>query len=106
MAKKTDKHIGDELSDTNGAFAASIALGRNRLIVLEIPLAKEPPVELTEAEGEIASMLLLGATNQEIADRRGTSVNTVHNQVASIFAKVDVNSRAELARKMGPTKDT
>lgn len=74
-------------------------------MLIEIPIAGQSPVPLTDAEEEIAVMLLLGLTNQVIADRRGTSVNTVQNQVASIFDKVGVHSRAELARAMMPGRE-
>lgn len=72
---------------------------------IEIPIAGQSPVPLTDAEQEITLLLLLGVTNQEIADRRGTSVNTVQNQVASIYEKVGVHSRAELSRAMIPSDD-
>jgi DNA-binding CsgD family transcriptional regulator len=52
---------------------------------------------LTRAELEVASALLDGGTNQQIAAARGSSVRTVANQVASIFRKLGVGSRGELA---------
>ena len=98
------KFIGDEPSTTNGPFSASIRLGGHNLMLVEIPVAGQPPVPLTQAEHEVAVLVLLGLTNQEIADVRDTSVNTVKNQVASVFGKVEVNSRAELARVMTPAE--
>jgi DNA-binding NarL/FixJ family response regulator len=43
------------------------------------------------------SLLLCGATNQLIAERRSTSRHTTANQVQSIFRKFGVRSRIELA---------
>ena len=51
---------------------------------------------LTDAEREIVTALLDHQSNAEIARRRGTSVRTVANQVASIFRKLGVKSRGEL----------
>ena len=55
---------------------------------------------LTPAEQAIALMLLQGATNHEIAKRRGSSYNTIANQIASIYDKLSVKNRAELASRL------
>jgi DNA-binding CsgD family transcriptional regulator len=52
---------------------------------------------LTVAESEVLLRLLDGCTNDEIATQRGVSMRTVANQVASIFRKLGVSSRSELA---------
>jgi DNA-binding CsgD family transcriptional regulator len=39
-------------------------------------------------------------SNSEIGRRRGTSGRTVANQMATIFRKLGVSSRAELARNL------
>lgn len=54
---------------------------------------------LTEAEKAIFSALLSGQTNQQIADSRGRALRTVANQVAAVFQKLGVGSRAELVTK-------
>ena len=51
---------------------------------------------LTRAELAVATALIEGASNREIAAARGSSVRTVANQVASIFRKLGVRSRGEL----------
>jgi DNA-binding CsgD family transcriptional regulator len=69
-----------------------------QLLLLRIPLRRERwPSSFTPAERSVAGMIVLGAPNAEIARRRGTSQRTVTNQVASIFRKARVSSRAELA---------
>ncbi len=55
---------------------------------------------LTESEREVAVALLLGGTAREIAARRGVSERTVANQAQSIYRKLRVGSRAELAAKL------
>ncbi len=51
---------------------------------------------LTPAEREVATLVISGRSNAEIARRRGTASNTVANQVGSIFRKLGIQSRAEL----------
>jgi DNA-binding CsgD family transcriptional regulator len=53
--------------------------------------------ELSSREREVAHLVGRGLHNQEIAAVCGTSVHTVRNQLASIFRKLDVTTRAELA---------
>ena len=67
-------------------------------ILLSYPVARpEAWHHLGEAERTVAEALLEGWSNARIAQERGVSVRTVANQVASIFRKLGVRSRAELA---------
>lgn len=60
-----------------------------------------PRVEgLTAAEGEVLALLLDGYDTATIGGARGTSPRTTANQVASIYRKLAVGSRAELAAKL------
>jgi DNA-binding CsgD family transcriptional regulator len=52
---------------------------------------------LTSAEFEVAWRAATCQSRKEIAEARGTSKNTVTNQLASAFAKLGVSSRGELA---------
>ncbi len=68
------------------------------LLVYEVPAeAQFPP--LTAAEHAVLSSILDGLTNAQIAARRGTSPRTVANQVATLFRKLGVRSRSELAAR-------
>jgi DNA-binding NarL/FixJ family response regulator len=62
-------------------------------------LISRPPqwALLTDAEAEVVRLALAGLGNAEIARRRGTCERTVANQLASIFRKLGVASRSELA---------
>lgn len=51
---------------------------------------------LTSSEDHALSSLMRGMSNDAIARKRGTSLRTVANQVASIFRKLQVHSRREL----------
>jgi DNA-binding NarL/FixJ family response regulator len=55
---------------------------------------------LSRAEREVVELLLSGASNAQIARQRGTSARTVANQAASIFRKLGVGSRMELAHRL------
>ena len=73
-----------------------------RLVVASSP--SDPPesalLALTAAEKAVARALLGGASYREIARARDTSERTVANQVQSIYTKLAVSSRAELAAKL------
>lgn len=64
------------------------------------PLEQVKVEGLTSAEQEVLALVLDGYDNGSIAERRGTSARTTANQIASIFRKVGVASRAELAAEI------
>ena len=59
---------------------------------------EEPPAlrSLTSAERAIAVLAGSGLAARQIAQKRGTSVRTVENQLALVFRKLGVSCRAEL----------
>jgi DNA-binding NarL/FixJ family response regulator len=71
------------------------------LLVIEVAtplgqlLARLPPAEAAVARGAAA-----GLSNAEIARARSTAVRTVDNQLASLFTRFGVTSRAELVRAL------
>lgn len=68
--------------------------------------APELPGSFTESEREVARLLLQGPSNREIASARGTTPRTIANQLASMYAKMGVNSREELvAHLLGVAPD-
>ena len=58
------------------------------------------PEGLTAAERSIAALIIDGASNEDIAAKRGTAPRTVANQVRSLFIKCGVHSRAELVARL------
>lgn len=72
--------------------------GGEHYIVLSFSVPGGELRALTPAEREVLAQLLEGRTNAEIGVHRGTSARTVANQTASIFKKLGVSSRLELAR--------
>jgi DNA-binding NarL/FixJ family response regulator len=53
--------------------------------------------ELTEREREVLTLIGKGMRNREIAEKLFISEKTVKNHISNIFAKLEVNSRAEAA---------
>jgi len=51
---------------------------------------------LTKAEAEIALMLAMGLSREEVAARRASTISTVCTQIKSIFSKVDVSREVAL----------
>lgn len=56
--------------------------------------------QLSPAEQEVAWRVVNGESHKAIARARGTSVHTVANQLASVFLKLGVNGRNELAHAL------
>jgi DNA-binding NarL/FixJ family response regulator len=80
-----------------GLRSSEFKVGDHEFVVLSFDLPEVPlPAQLTAAERAVATALLNGLRNAEIARARGTSVRTVATQVAAIFRKLGVMSRAEL----------
>jgi len=91
-------------------LAAFFAPGGPRWRLIRVDLAGEPLLiarsaglredllgRLTDAEQEVTLDVLRGATNEAIAEARGTRPSTIANQIGAIYAKLAVSSRGELA---------
>ncbi len=79
---------------------AEVRIGTDEYAVLSFPL--EPlsrPAALSDTEWQVVQRLLEGMSPADIALARDTSVNTVRNQIQSIYEKLDVHSQSELARR-------
>lgn len=70
----------------------------------ELPLSHYPPTPLTRRELDILQLLATGKSNQEIAQERVLTLNTVKKHVANILLKLGVANRTQavmLAKKQG-----
>jgi DNA-binding CsgD family transcriptional regulator len=74
-------------------------LGVERRIVSQ-PRAKTGWDSLTDAELKVVSLIAQGATNRSAATQLHLSLHTVKNHVHNAFAKLGINSRAQLAPLM------
>jgi DNA-binding NarL/FixJ family response regulator len=82
---------GMPLSPSVAALVVEIMLGA------ESPAASKKPLALTARETELLSLLAKGATYAQAAGQLGIGVGTVQSYVKSIYAKLDVGSKAEAA---------
>jgi DNA-binding NarL/FixJ family response regulator len=75
-------------------FGAGVA--RRALAYLTAPRTEKTPfAQLTPRELEVLRLIATGIGNAAIAARLGLAANTVSNHISSIFAKLQVASRAE-----------
>jgi DNA-binding CsgD family transcriptional regulator len=100
----------DEALTTNVEIGASwdAARVRRRLRRLGVRRRVQPTqtpttgwAALTRAELEVSRLVTQGKTNREIADHLFVSPHTVDSHLRSIFAKVGVKSRVQLASATG-----
>ena len=79
-------------AETWRAQAAELLEGLGRMISKQLTVWG-----LSEAEQEIAVLLLKGFSLKEIASLRGTGERTVRQQAAQIYSKAGLSGRAELS---------
>ncbi len=91
-------HATPEVPPT-GTRVHELEVGGESLLVISYPLVQRDlaaETSLSPAEVEVAQLVVEGLSNAQIARRRGTSVRTVANQMASILRKLELSSRHEL----------
>jgi DNA-binding CsgD family transcriptional regulator len=72
----------------------------NGVRVAALPRVKAGWDSLTEAELKVASLVAQGATNRSAAQRLHVTPHTVKAHLRTAFAKLGINSRAELSKLM------
>ncbi|MBA2665166.1 MAG: helix-turn-helix transcriptional regulator [Bradymonadaceae bacterium] len=81
----------------SGPRVECIEINGAPVYVLSLSLEPALPDELSSAERAVVLLVLSGASNAEIAELRGTALQTVANQLHSAFKKMGINSRGDLA---------
>jgi DNA-binding CsgD family transcriptional regulator len=66
-------------------------------------LRRARPGDLTEAERRVAELAASGLTNREVAAKLFMSPKTVEANLARVYRKLDIHSRAELGARLGGT---
>ncbi|GII02475.1 helix-turn-helix transcriptional regulator [Planobispora takensis] len=89
---------GERAAQTRAAVLAGACQGARTVALME-PAAPR----LTPRQREIATLAAQGLSNREIAERLVVSVRTVANTLYSVYEKVGVGDRTQLARILGIT---
>jgi DNA-binding CsgD family transcriptional regulator len=98
-----DTYLGHEaLADARRVGRELRRLGVERRIVSQ-PRAKTGWDSLTDSELKVVNLIAQGVTNRSVATQLHLSLHTVKTHVHNAFAKLGINSRAQLTRLMrGP----
>lgn len=101
-----DREATEPGSEPSTVRTTSFRVGTEEFTVVSVPLPDADDLSvLTSAERDVCRRLLRGRSNAEIAQARGRSDRTIANQVAAIFHKLGVGSRAELAARYSLTSN-
>jgi len=92
----------EAIADARRVGRALRRLGVERRIVTH-PRAKTGWDSLTDSELTVVHLIAEGATNRSVAQQLHLSLHTVKNHVHNAFAKLGINSRAQLPELMGGT---
>jgi DNA-binding CsgD family transcriptional regulator len=87
----------EALADARRVGRALRGLGVERRIVSH-PRAKTGWDSLTDSELKIVNLIAQGVTNRDVADQLHLSLHTVKTHVHNAFAKLGINSRAQLTQ--------
>jgi len=66
-----------------------------------VGLRRTGPDQLTEAERRVAELAASGLANREVAAKLFMSPKTVEANLARVYRKLDIHSRAELGARLG-----
>ena len=91
-------NAGSEAAASDAARARSLLRARGVRPPTSGPRSAPDWPELTESEFAVVSLVAMGATNREVADRLFLSPYTVNSHLRHVFAKLGIRSRVELAR--------
>ena len=95
-----DTYMGHEaLADARRVGRALRGLGVERRIVSQ-PRAKTGWDSLTDAELKVVNLIAQGVTYRDVAEQLHLSLHTVKTHVHNAFAKLGINSRAQLTQLM------
>jgi DNA-binding NarL/FixJ family response regulator len=87
----------DALADARRVGRELRRFGVERRIVSQ-PRAKTGWDSLTESELKVVTLIARGVTNRDVATQLHLSLHTVKTHVHNAFAKLGINSRAQLAQ--------
>lgn len=87
-----------EFGAGSGAYAGIVFIADGAQEVHVDPELLQSTYGLTPAEARVALVLLESSSAQEVADKLGTSPNTVNTQIKQIYAKLGVDTRTRFVK--------
>ena len=103
-AKRLAQELLAEAHREFTSFGAVAWAGQAAAELARVNLRPAAPGELTETERRVAELAAAGLTNREVAQRLFLSVKTVEANLARVYRKLAIASRAELGARMGPAR--
>lgn len=94
----------EQAADRFDRIGAPSWAARARRELDRIGLRRRPPGELTPSEARIAELAAGGLTNRQIAQAAFMSVKTVEANLARVYRKLGIHSRAELGARMAKSR--
>ena len=98
LEKKTIKDVQIDISETNTEIKYWQNQNKSLIEGLSIKIHEEfKQWGLTQAETDVALLIIKGFSLEEIAGLRGTSERTIRDQAASVYRKAKLRNRIELS---------
>jgi len=104
---KAKRLAQEALAEAHREFTAFGAAAWARQAAAELARVNLRPAAasaLTETERRVAELAAAGLTNREVAQRLFVAVKTVEANLARVYRKLGITSRAELGARMGPPR--
>jgi DNA-binding CsgD family transcriptional regulator len=101
---KAKSEARDRLTEAEAEFESFGAAAWQRQAAAELArvnVRPSAPSGLTETERRVAELAASGLTNRQVADRTFLAIKTVEANLARVYLKLGIRSRAELGARMG-----
>jgi DNA-binding NarL/FixJ family response regulator len=82
-------------------LGAAIWAQRTQVELARIAGRAPSPEQPSAAERRVVGLVAEGRTNKEVAAELVVTVRTVESTLTKVYAKLDVRSRTQLARRLG-----
>jgi DNA-binding NarL/FixJ family response regulator len=100
-AKSDARVLLTEAEREFASFGATAWQAQAAAELARVNVRPSAPSELTETERLVAQLAASGLSNKEVADRTFLAVKTVEANLARVYRKLGIRSRAELGARMG-----
>jgi DNA-binding CsgD family transcriptional regulator len=101
-AKRQARDLLSEAQREFATFGATAWRAQAAAELARVNVRPGAPSTLTETERRVAELAAAGLTNREVADRMFLAIKTVEANLARVYRKLGIRSRAELGAQMGP----